>query len=42
MTDPARDGIVRGRDAMCRNGTDFGIRVSGTGDVWFTAPWEFR
>ena len=26
--------------AMCRNGTDFGIRVSGTGDTWFTAPVE--
>lgn len=24
--------------AMARNGVDFGIRVSGTGDVWFTAP----
>lgn len=24
--------------AMCRNGTDFGIRVSGTGDQWFTGP----
>ncbi|MET0967090.1 MAG: DUF1116 domain-containing protein [Nakamurella sp.] len=24
--------------AMCRNGTDFGIRVSGTGDEWFTGP----
>jgi Protein of unknown function (DUF1116) len=24
--------------AMSRNGTDFGIRVSGTGDAWFTAP----
>lgn len=23
---------------MCRNGTDFGIRVSGTGDAWFTGP----
>ena len=23
---------------MCRNGTDFGIRVSGLGDRWFTAP----
>jgi hypothetical protein len=23
---------------MARNGTDFGIRVSGTGDQWFTAP----
>ena len=41
MTDPARDieasSIVT---AMCRNGTDFGIRVSGTGDRWFTAPVE--
>jgi hypothetical protein len=26
--------------AMTRNGTDFGIRVSGTGDTWFTAPVE--
>jgi hypothetical protein len=26
--------------AMCRNGTDFGLRVSGTGDAWFTAPVE--
>jgi len=24
--------------AMARNGTDFGIRVSGMGDDWFTAP----
>lgn len=24
--------------AMARNGVDFGIRVSGTGDTWFTAP----
>ena len=24
--------------AMSRNGRDFGIRVSGTGDEWFTAP----
>ena len=41
MTDPARNienaSIVT---AMCRNGTDFGIRVSGTGDEWFTAPVE--
>ncbi len=41
MMDPVRgiDGssIVT---AMCRNGTDFGIRVSGTGDTWFTAPVE--
>jgi hypothetical protein len=26
--------------AMSRNGTDFGIRVSGTGDDWFVAPVE--
>ena len=26
--------------AMSRNGPDFGIRVSGTGDTWFTAPVE--
>ena len=25
---------------MSRNGTDFGIRVAGTGDEWFTAPCE--
>lgn len=25
---------------MARNGTDFGIRVSSTGDAWFTAPAE--
>ena len=41
MTDPMRDiahsTIVT---AMCRNGTDFGVRVSGTGDEWFTAPVE--
>jgi hypothetical protein len=24
--------------AMSRNGTDFGIQVSGTGDQWFTGP----
>jgi Protein of unknown function (DUF1116) len=41
MTDPARG--IKGSSivtAMCRNGTDFGIRVSGTGDQWFTAPVE--
>ena len=41
LADPARDidgsSIVT---AMSRNGTDFGIRVSGTGDRWFTAPVE--
>jgi len=41
ITDPAR-GIAHSTivTAMCRNGTDFGIRVSGTGDQWFTAPVE--
>ena len=24
--------------AMARNGTDFGVRLSGTGDAWFTGP----
>jgi len=24
--------------AMCRNGVEFGLRVAGTGDQWFTAP----
>jgi hypothetical protein len=24
--------------ALARNGTDFGIQISGTGDRWFTAP----
>ena len=41
ITDPARN--IEGSSivtAMCRNGTDFGIRVSGTGDTWFTAPVE--
>jgi len=38
-TDAARD--VPGSTlvvAMARNGTDFGIQTSGTGDQWFTAP----
>jgi hypothetical protein len=41
VTDPAR-GIAGSSivTAMCRNGTDFGIRVSGTGSAWFTAPVE--
>lgn len=41
MTDPA-NGIAGSSivTAMCRNGTDFGIRVSGTGPQWFTAPVE--
>ena len=41
LTDPARN--IAGSSmvtAMSRNGTDFGIRVSGTGDDWFTAPVE--
>ena len=39
MADAGRD--VEGSTivtAMARNGTDFGIRVSGLGDRWFTAP----
>ena len=41
MTDAARGieacSIVT---SMSRNGTDFGVRVSGTGDQWFVAPVE--
>ncbi len=41
LTDPARNIAASSLvTAMCRNGTDFGIRVSGTGDAWFTAPVE--
>lgn len=39
ILDPVRD--ISGSSvvtAMSRNGTDFGIRTSGTGDAWFTAP----
>jgi hypothetical protein len=41
VADPAR-GIEASSlvTAMSRNGTDFGIRVSGTGDTWYTAPVE--
>src|SRR5262245_51028027 len=41
LADPAR-GIIGSSvvTAMSRNGTDFGIRVAGTGDRWFTAPVE--
>ncbi len=39
IADPIRDieysTVVT---AMCRNGVEFGIRVSGLGDEWFTAP----
>jgi len=41
IMDPVRD--IEGSSvvtAMSRNGTDFGIRVSGLGDEWFTAPVE--
>jgi hypothetical protein len=41
ITDPARG--IEGSSvvtAMSRNGTDFGIRVGGTGDTWFVAPVE--
>jgi hypothetical protein len=41
ILDPAR-GIEGSTivTAMARNGTDFGIRVAGRGDEWFTAPVE--
>jgi hypothetical protein len=41
MTDPA-NGIPGSTivTAMSRNGTDFGVRVSGAGERWFTAPVE--
>ena len=39
IADPARDIECSTMvTAMCRNGTEFGIRVSGLGDEWFTAP----
>jgi hypothetical protein len=41
IADPAK-GIARSTlvTAMCRNGTDFGIRVAGMGERWFVAPVE--
>jgi hypothetical protein len=41
LTDPCR-GVPESTlvVAMARNGTDFGIRVAGLGDRWFTAPVE--
>jgi hypothetical protein len=41
LTDPCR-GIADSTlvITMARNGTDFGIRVAGLGDRWFTAPVE--
>ncbi len=38
----AAHGVPRSTVVTCmaRNGTDFGIRVSGLGDRWFTAPAE--
>ena len=42
IADPARDIEYSTMvTAMCRNGTEFGIRVSGLGDEWFTAPAPF-
>lgn len=39
IADPARDIEYSTMvTAMCRNGAEFGIRVSGLGDEWFTAP----
>ena len=41
ITEPA-SGIADSTivTVMSRNGTDFGVRVSGTGERWFTAPVE--
>ena len=41
ILDPAR-GIAHSSvvTAMCRNGTEFGIRVAGLGDTWFSAAVE--
>ena len=42
IADPARNVEYSTMvTAMCRNGTEFGIRVSGLGDEWFTAPSPF-
>ena len=43
ITDPAK-GITGSTvvTSMCRNGTDFGVQVSATGDDWFTAPVEVQ
>ena len=42
IADPGRDVEYSTMvTAMCRNGTEFGIRVSGLGDEWFTAPAPF-
>jgi hypothetical protein len=41
IADPAK-GVARSTlvTAMCRNGTDFGVRVAGLGERWFVAPVE--
>lgn len=42
IADPSRDVEYSSMvTAMCRNGVEFGIRVSGLGDQWFTAPAPF-
>lgn len=42
IADPARNVDYSTMvTAMCRNGTEFAIRVSGLGDEWFTAPSPF-
>ena len=42
IADPAHDVEYSTMvTAMCRNGIEFGIRVSGLGDEWFTAPSPF-
>src|SRR5947207_15676519 len=41
ILDPAvGTAVSRIVTAMARNGTDFGIRVAGLGERWFTAPVE--
>lgn len=39
ITDPAK-GVRKSSlvTVMCRNGTEFGIKVAATGEEWFTAP----
>lgn len=42
IADPAKDIEYSTMvTAMCRNGVEFGIRVSSLGDEWFTAPSPF-
>ncbi len=38
MDDARKDGDGTIVTAMCRNGYEFGIRIAGMGDEWFTGP----